>query len=406
MSCVKAVWEDAGHPKIAFLPCFKNYGETYPLIALARRYREMGGEAVFIGYPDEYDRYARELGFRIIELPRPPSRKATEEYRERLVKYYEEDSTLEKIYPSLFRSIFDGEERIQQEIEIFQREGIKAVVASFSLTPLISARVVKLPLIMVLSGVATPSFFKANKATFPDGYENSLTRLVPRRLKNLLTNQYILHCKWGVKACNELAEKHHTPPVHRFLDLFCGDEAIVLDNLEFVGLSSDTLTPHEHFVGPIIPEDSTIVKGEAIDAEVQALLDAPGRTVLVALGTFRNKNMFLDIITALQTTDYKVLASYKNLVDGELPPSKPNVLLREVLPLHPAVAGARRRLDYHGRARRGLHRGALRPPRRRHPAARGAAVEPGQPDAQRRRHPAVQAVFHQQETPQGTGNHL
>ncbi len=186
---------------------------------------------------------------------------------------------------------------------------------------------------MVLSGVATPSFFKANKATFPDGYENSLTRLVPRRLKNLLTNQYILHCKWGVKACNELAKKYHTPPVHRFLDLFCGDETIVLDNLEFVGLSSDTLTPHEHFVGPIIPEDSTIVKGEAVDAEVQALLDAPGRTVLVALGTFRNKNMFLDVVTSLQNTGYKILASYKNLVtEEELPPARPTVLLRKFFP--------------------------------------------------------------------------
>jgi len=332
MTREEAVQSTGRLPKIAFLPCFKNYGETYPLIAMARKYRERGGEAIFVGFPGEYDRYARDLGFRLVELVRPPPQESFQEYKRLMGKFQENQVPQEKLYPFFFSNGFEGEDRIRQEIDIFRREQVDAVVSSFNFTPLISARAAHLPLVTVLSGVATASFFEANRATFPDGFENSLTRLVPRPIKTWLTNQYILRLKWGVKWCNELAEKYHTPHVRRFLDLFRGDETLVLDDLDFVDLQPASLAAHEHFIGPIIPEDSTVADA-AMDPDIQAMFDAPGRTVLVALGTSVIKKIFLDVVTTLGGTDYKILASYKNLVtEEELPPPRPNVLLRKFFP--------------------------------------------------------------------------
>jgi UDP:flavonoid glycosyltransferase YjiC (YdhE family) len=320
-------------PKIAFLPCFRNFGETYPLIVMATKYRELGGDAIFIDYPGEYEHYARDQGFKVIELTKPPTKKPYEKLKRLEARFHDNLGPPEKVYPYLFRSGLEGDDRITQEIDLFTREGVDAAVASFNFSAFISARAANIPLITLISGVSTTAYFKEHRATFPDDYETPFTLLIPKTIKDRFINHYVLSCRWGVRWCNKLAKKYHTPRIHRFLDFFHGDETFIMDDPVFAGLQTTTANTHEHFIGPIIPDHAIMVKQPPPDPDVASLLAKPGRTVLLALGTMVAKKTFLEILKTLDQTEYKVIGSTKNFAShDELPPQRETILLRRFFP--------------------------------------------------------------------------
>ena len=52
-------------PLIGFFPGFFDIGETYPIIKIAKRYQELGGNVIIFSHGGDYEYLAKEQSFKI-----------------------------------------------------------------------------------------------------------------------------------------------------------------------------------------------------------------------------------------------------------------------------------------------------------------------------------------------------
>ncbi len=322
-------------PKIGFMPSFNDYGETFPLIEIAKKYMTLGGQAIFIGHKGEYDKLAKDIGCRVIELKRNVPKKLTEKNIKLSNKYHYKNMYLERYYSRFFSKEYEKLfiNKIEREIKIFKDEKVRLIVAAFAFTPLISARVANIPLVVLISGVAIPPYFESNYATFPESYENFFTHLIPQSIKNRLTNWYILRCKWGVKGFNRLARKYKTPQINRFLNLFQGDYTFIADNIDFLKLRPSPKFPKKNYIGPILPENPSAHQENLIEPDVKMHLKRQGRSILFTFGSIGVKKIFFKVLNALNKTNHNVIVPYTTVIkENEIPNLNENILLKKFIP--------------------------------------------------------------------------
>jgi UDP:flavonoid glycosyltransferase YjiC (YdhE family) len=336
-------------PLVAFLTMFDYMGETLPLLEIAKKYRELGGEAIFVGYGNKYEKLAAENGFKtiiirrhykipILEMYKPDdfSDGQSKTSRKVLHQQHREEIIPEKKFYRLFNKKYekDDMEAINKEIEIFKEEKVDVVITGFISTSLISAHFVKIPVIFLQSGVAIRPFFLSNNATFPENYENALTLLIPNFIKKLLTNWYIAGSNWRVGGFNRLAEKYGVPKLNYFLELFSGDYTLVADDIELLDVDPTEEFPAENFVGPILTDNPLGDKFIKFDMDIEQHIKRPGRSILLTMGSSPLwKDIFLRSLKALNQTDYNVIATYTSILnEDDLPKLNDNILLKKFIP--------------------------------------------------------------------------
>lgn len=68
---------------------------------------------------------------------------------------------------------------VESEIEAFKNAGISLIISSFNPTCSISAKVLKIPLVVLISGTVSSLYYRSGFATFPENYENVFTKTLP-----------------------------------------------------------------------------------------------------------------------------------------------------------------------------------------------------------------------------------
>ena len=53
---------------VGFLPPFNNLGDTLPLVEIAKKYVERGGEAIFFSDGGIYEKLVRDIGYKIVQI--------------------------------------------------------------------------------------------------------------------------------------------------------------------------------------------------------------------------------------------------------------------------------------------------------------------------------------------------
>jgi UDP:flavonoid glycosyltransferase YjiC (YdhE family) len=303
-------------PLIGFFPGFFDFGETYPLIKIAKRYQELGGEVVVFSHGGKYEYLAEEQGFKIIRIKPIANRIDNTRY---FLEWNDED---------LIRMI-------SSEALVYRNAGIKALVQTSSyLDCLLASRAAKIPLITVISGTLTPPYYWDNYATYPDDKENYFTRLIPQYLKNRITNYYTLKYKGPIiRKFNRIAKKIVINKRYRnFQDLRLGDYTLISDDIEFLDLKPTRDFPAKNYIGPILPDDPFEQKAIK-DEEIENHLKKPGKSILVTMGSsFIMKELFLRVINFFNHTDYNVIATYTSILnDNELPELNDNILLKKFI---------------------------------------------------------------------------
>jgi len=183
-------------PLIGFFPRFSSMGETIPLVKIAKSYMEIGGKAIFFSHERKYEYLAENIGCKVVRLGNLMG-----EYQDELVQLYRKGVPFEKIMVRQFRERII-ERAVKEEIEAFTKSRIDLIVSAFNATCSISARALKIPLVVVTSWTIIPPYFKSGFATFPESYENFFTKLLPKSLKNRIAKWYLLNNKRFVKEFN------------------------------------------------------------------------------------------------------------------------------------------------------------------------------------------------------------
>jgi UDP:flavonoid glycosyltransferase YjiC (YdhE family) len=305
-------------PLVGFFPRFFGMGETYPLIKIAKRYSDLGGEVVFFSHGGEYEYLAKEQKFEIIKVE--PMIRNPSKY---LMQHKEKDLI----------------EVIKEEALCFKKTGIKALVqTNVFFDCLLAPRVIEIPLISVISGPWILIYCTTGKdiPTYPDNSENYFTRLVPQSFKNRFFKWHSLVYKGPVtKKINKLAKKLSIDVHFKCkTDLILGDHTLICDDIEFLGVKPTREFPLENYVGPILPDDSHMAEERQLDFDIEKHLKRSGKHILLTMGSsLQWKELFLKILKILNETSYNVIATYTTILkEDELPDLNDNILLKKFIP--------------------------------------------------------------------------
>lgn len=329
-------------PLIGFILHFNCLGETYPFVAIAKKYIELGGKVIFFGYGTKYQYLSKDIGCKTIHLTKDFSEKELKRKKALWTKLSEKKMPPETFFANLVNKHFYQSDiiTIKNEVKMLKDNDVKLIVTGFHYNSNVSARKANIPLVYIVSGAIIPPYFKQKLASFPDNYENLFSRFYPKFSKNFLTNYFFLNCKWSVKEFNRLARAFNTHRINHFLDLFSGDYTLVAEDIAFLNLKPTAEFPTENFVGPILPETMSL-KEDFIDDTVKRHLEKPEKSVLVSLGSSGTKELFFKILYALEKTDFNVIAIYTTILNkNEIPFFKDNILPVQFVPSIKKVMGS------------------------------------------------------------------
>jgi len=287
---------------------------------------DKGGKAIFFSHGGKTKQVTEELGCELVKLGKLPWSKVNEDLKNK-GKFdktpYEE--LLFAVYKKDLIKPF-----VEEEIEAFKNAGVDLIISSFNPTASISARALNIPLIVINSGTAIPPYYRQGPVTFPENYENVFTRILPKFIKNLITRWMLLNYKLMVKDFNKVAEKYGVKPFKNINDILNGDYTFVCDDINFLGIKPTKEFPMENFVGPI--SGGLLEKQkDTIDEDIKRHLNRPGKSILLMMGSNRNKKLYLNILEALNQTNYNVIAVYTTIKEDELPETKDNILLKKFI---------------------------------------------------------------------------
>jgi len=237
-------------PLIGFTAWFNNFGETYPLVNIAKKYIELGGQAIFFGYGEKYQHLAKNIGCEVIIFPEHLSEKTLNNIKIKEKEYHENKIPMEYfllnvIHEENYQCDINN---IKNEIKAFKEYKVKLVVTGFNYRSNISTRVAKIPLVYIISGAGISPYYKQNLAKFPDNYENFLIRLVPGFIKNRVANWFILNNKSSVKQYNKLAREFNSTKIKHYFDLSLGDYTLVVEDIKFLNMKPTAEFPEKNLL--------------------------------------------------------------------------------------------------------------------------------------------------------------
>lgn len=309
-------------PLIGFFPLFYNLAETCRAVLIAKRYMELGGEAVFFSHGREYEYLAKEIGCEVVRV--------NPIYSKEYIDLLWESSRLETFKNPFSKKVLM--EHVEEEIAAYKETGIKMIVSTNNFPCCISARVARIPLISVTPKVVL-SFTK-----YPDDVEFFFTRLIPQSLKLKILNWLAPKYKMYSKPFIKVAKKYNVPYIKHESDLTKGDYTFYVDSIEFLGLDKSAIQPNEYYVDMSFFDEllAKVFEKKQLNGsehEIENHLKRPGRSILFSLGSSGTKELFLKILETLNQTNYNVIAVYTSILkEEELPDVNDNILLKKFVP--------------------------------------------------------------------------
>ena len=310
-------------PLLGFFPITYNLAETGRAVMIAKRYRELGGEAIFFCHGGEYEDLPKDQGFKVIKI-----------------KPYFTNESVKKII-----SINRGEQKgfpyptsvlrefVKNEIEAYKKTGVEMIISTQSPSSIISARAAHIPLITVTTGLGT------FRLSYPEKFENIFTRILPQKIKIKILNLFYTKGKKFLKPFNEIAKEYNIKIFRYTSELANGDVTLVTNFLEFINIfPNQQRYPDEDYIGIILLDElfTSNISTENINKvnnEIQKHLERSEHSILLSMGSSGDKKLFLKILQTLNNTSYRVIAVYTNILkDSELPKLNKNIMLKKYVP--------------------------------------------------------------------------
>lgn len=140
---------------------------------------------------------------------------------------------------------FYSDQEIRDEVaaqaRFFRERGVRAVLTGFSLTTLLSTRLVGVPLAASHAGSCVPPLFERQIMPAPSRNEPAILRLLPRRVQQRLSNWAVQRLKIHCGGFNRVARELSIPEIPSFAALVLGDVTLVTDIPEIVGVSEQDM---------------------------------------------------------------------------------------------------------------------------------------------------------------------
>jgi len=310
---------------IGFYPPFVNLSDSGRTILIAKRYRELGGKAIFFSNGGKYEFLAEKNGFDLIKV----EPEMTDKQRDIFFKVV----SGERVPADEFLEEKWLTETVAGQIKAFKKTGIKALVTANNVSCALSTRAANVTYINIMPACG------ACRLKFPEDLENIFTRLVPQKIKMELLNWIFVTTKRYLKQINRVGKKFDVPPFKNSFDLFKGDISFMTNALVFLTIFRyHRKFPDEDYIGMILieelfEEENKSKESQNLDKKIRSHIKRPGKSILLSLGSSGTKDIYLKILDALNQTNYNVVASHAGIFDDNFKPNyNDNILLVKYIP--------------------------------------------------------------------------
>jgi len=309
-------------PIIGCFPCFFSLGETIPQIKISEILKKNGIKCIFFSHGGKFESIAKNIGYNIVKLTDISWEGAYNEFTD---SYWKTGKSFEQL---LFYPYENGDIEclVKEEIDAFKKYNIDILISSFNLTTSISARVAQVPLIVLQSGTSIPPFFINGCISFPENYENIITRFLPSRVKKYFARWILMNNKLLTKDFNRIAKEFHLASFQTIHDILQGDHTLICDDITFLGIQPNREYPLKNFVGPIFGNINT--ESSFLDDNILNHINKPGISIFVTMGSTRSDNLFYQVIETLNKTKFNVIVSSPVTEEKYLPSTKENILIK------------------------------------------------------------------------------
>ena len=309
--------------KIGFIPLSFNMAETGRAIVIAKQIKKLGFNPVFFSHGGEYEYLIQESGFQTNQI-KPLF---TKELQDHIVRVNRGEKKGLPYSQSFIRAA------VKEEIKAFKEKNIEMIVSFVNLTTSISARVMKIPLIFV-SPLPGRFFLK-----IPDNYENVLTRLIPQKIKLNVLNYSFEKSKKYLKPFNKIAKEYGLKPFNSSMDLVRGDYNLGINFLEFLNIfPNQQIYSDKDYVGissfeNIFSDKFTNTEKKEINNKINKHFSKKTNKILITMGSSGDKNFLINMLKALNNTNYRVIVLYANILnEKEITNFKENILFIKFVP--------------------------------------------------------------------------
>jgi len=222
--------------KISTFPNCAYLSETSRMIALYKELQSRGIEVVMATHGGPYEWLFKEEGipYQLID-PYMSAERARE---------YVQTNTGEKGIREFYK-VDELTESVEAEMAFFKSYEIDKVITGFTLSCAISARALKIPLIVTHLASFVPPVFE-RKMLVPTLVTNSkLFNIIPRSWLVSMVNNIIYRSKMATKSFNTVAKKYGLKPFNSMTEMMMGDLIIVTDVPDILGIPKEEMEAWE-----------------------------------------------------------------------------------------------------------------------------------------------------------------
>lgn len=265
-----------------------NWGETHRMVGIGEELEKRGYQIIYLG-KGKYDYMIDETDFIRAEVP------TDEEWftQERIAKMMDMDT-----YVNNYATAEEIDRQISAEVEVMRKYNPVCVVTGYRTTLSLSARVLNVPLVWVMSSAISKEFFTKKIESLP---ENSiLNRYFDKEKMNKnkdvmlgFVKQMLSMYDETSKEWNKVNKKYGLPKFESDLDIFKGELNIISDPFEF-GEDEDGYK----YCGPIFLHKK--IEMPEITKDIDSINK---KKVFVILGSSGQKDHFTKVLDAVADYD-------------------------------------------------------------------------------------------------------
>ncbi len=279
-----------------------NWGETHRMVGIGEELEKRGYKVVYLG-EGKYDFMVDEAKFERVKVS------GDEEWftPERIEKMMDMDT-----YVNNYATAEEINRTVSAEVEVMKKYNPVMVVTGYRTTLSISARILKVPLVWVLSSVVSKNFFLRKIDSLP---ENSiLNRYFDKNKMNQNKEVMLDFVKKMFSIYNESSaewnkvnEMYGLKKFESDLDIFEGELNIASDPPEF-GEKGDGYK----YCGPIFHKKKIEMPEVTADMD-----EKPKKKIFIVMGSSGTSEDFERVLKALKDLDYEYYISTTRMTDDE-----------------------------------------------------------------------------------------
>lgn len=303
--------------RVLFAPETFNLGETSRAVEVAREVRASGHETRFMGYSRRFAGYVREAGF-TLEVLAP---ELSEEDADRLIAVDQGRALRHPFTESMVR------QRVSSELALIDRWRPDVIVIGTTLTLLLSARAAGVPLAYVRPYAMSRSHLTRMPA-FPLVTGSGALATGLNRTAGLLVRTLVTSLRWLPRSFRRVAAENGVRLPARTIAALDADLNLIASL--FPADDHKVLLPGDVAVGPVYARQP----GQLPD-DIVALTGRTRHAVYVGLGSSAQRQLALDVLTAISTLDIEIVTSVGTyLTEGDRHALPRNVHVHDFLPAH------------------------------------------------------------------------